>query len=109
MITALTKLKRATHRNKVYGKAPHKVVLLLAVVEQIEAGNITDNKIYITADLVAAFQKIWLKLVPLEYLTKTLSVIESNHRVKLIFTVAQLMHRFVGVKVDRKNQQFQIG
>src|SRR6056297_965872 len=60
------KLKRATHRNKKYGKAPHKPVLLLAVIEQIEAGNITDNQIFITADLVAAFQKIWLKLVPHE-------------------------------------------
>ena len=66
MNTALTKLKRATHRNKLYGKAPHKPVLLLAVIEQIESGNITDNRVYITAELVAAFQKIWLKLVPHE-------------------------------------------
>lgn len=62
----LMKLKRATHRNKAHGKAPHKPVLLLAVIEQIEVGNITDNQIFITAELVATFQKIWLKLVPHE-------------------------------------------
>lgn len=60
------KLRRATHRNKALGKAPHKPVLLLAIIEQIESGNITDNRIFITAELVAAFQKIWLKLVPHE-------------------------------------------
>src|SRR5690606_3344307 len=64
MIAALTKLKRATHRNKTFGKAPHKPVLLLAVIEQIEAGNIPENKIYITAELIATFQKLWAKLVP---------------------------------------------
>lgn len=66
MIAALTRLKRATHRNTIYGKAPHKPVLLLAVIEQIESGHITGNQIYITPELVAAFQKIWLKLVPHE-------------------------------------------
>lgn len=60
------KLKRATHQNKAHGKAPHKPVLLLSVIEQIEVGNITDNQIFITAELVATFQKIWLKLVPHE-------------------------------------------
>lgn len=52
------------HRAKVKGlSAPHKPVLLLSVIDEIENGNISENKIYITPDLVAAFKQNWALLV----------------------------------------------
>ncbi|MFN2430053.1 MAG: HNH endonuclease [Cryomorphaceae bacterium] len=65
-LSILSRLKRASHRNHSFGKAPHKPILLLAVLEAIETGLITDNKITITPELIAIFQNIWLKLVPHE-------------------------------------------
>lgn len=44
-------------------KAPHKPVLLLAVMESIAAGEIFDNKIGITPQLVARFKDTWASLV----------------------------------------------
>ncbi len=66
MISSLLQLNRATHRNKDYGKAPHKPILILSVIELIEEGLINENKILITPELVATFQRLWLKLVPEE-------------------------------------------
>ncbi len=43
--------------------APHKPVLLLAILAEIEAGRIKINRIYITPDLVATFKNYWHKLV----------------------------------------------
>lgn len=43
--------------------APHKPVLLLALMDNIERGAITDNKICITPELVATFMEIWGMLV----------------------------------------------
>jgi putative restriction endonuclease len=53
----LTSLKRAN------GKAPHKPVLLLALMENIEAGKVRDNRVEIEDDLVTSFLRIWPKLV----------------------------------------------
>jgi putative restriction endonuclease len=61
---SLLQLNRAAHKNKEYGKAPHKPILLLSVIELIEEGIIRENKIQISPELVATFQKLWLKLVP---------------------------------------------
>ncbi|MCW3092124.1 MAG: restriction endonuclease [Ferruginibacter sp.] len=36
--------------------APHKPILLLSIIQEIEVGNITENKIYITPELVARFK-----------------------------------------------------
>lgn len=66
MYNQLFQLNRATHRNKKFGKAPHKPILILSVIELIEEGLITENRIQITPELVATFQKLWLKLVPEE-------------------------------------------
>lgn len=44
-------------------KAPHKPVLLLAVLEEIEAGSIVGNRIFITPELVARFRDVWSRLV----------------------------------------------
>ncbi len=44
------------------GIAPHKPVLLLSILEEIDRGHITDNKIYLTVELVAAFRENWAAL-----------------------------------------------
>lgn len=46
------------------GSAPHKPVLLLAVISLMDEGLLPQNRISITPELIAAFQKIWLELVP---------------------------------------------
>jgi len=63
---SLSHLNRASHRNPLFGKAPHKPILLLAVLEAIDTGVISENKITITPELIAIFQNIWIKLVPHE-------------------------------------------
>lgn len=45
------------------GVAPHKPILLLSIVDEIERGNINENKIYITPELVGAFKSNWSVLV----------------------------------------------
>ena len=45
------------------GGAPHKPVLLLSVIRLFEKGLITDNRIYISPELVSVFKSIWSKLV----------------------------------------------
>ena len=46
-----------------YGKAPHKPILLLSVIHQIEKEHITDNRICLTPDLVAEFLETFKLLV----------------------------------------------
>ena len=46
-----------------FGPAPHKPVLLLAVIESIEHGEITENRIEITDDLLIRFYDNWNLLV----------------------------------------------
>lgn len=43
--------------------APHKPILLFAILEGIQAKEIQSNQIFITPELVAAFKDIWHKLV----------------------------------------------
>jgi putative restriction endonuclease len=43
--TYISKFQRLKQGNTEYGKAPHKPVLLLAVINQIEKGQITDNRL----------------------------------------------------------------
>ena len=45
------------HRNM--GLAPHKPVLLLSILDEIDHGRITENEIYLTAELAAAFRENW--------------------------------------------------
>jgi putative restriction endonuclease len=59
-IKAFTKLNRAT-KNRI--KAPHKPILLLAVIQSIETGEIKENRIFITPELVARFKDYWKWLV----------------------------------------------
>lgn len=48
------------HRNQ--GVSPHKPVLLLAVLDEIGKGRVTNNQIVLTAELVAAFREYWQAL-----------------------------------------------
>lgn len=50
-------------RDYKYGGAPHKPVLLLAILELIRKGEITNNRIGITPELVLEFKSIWSRLV----------------------------------------------
>jgi putative restriction endonuclease len=54
------------HRNhkKDVGSAPHKPILLLALIDEIDRGTITRNLIPITPELVATFRAYWRTLVP---------------------------------------------
>ncbi|MCJ7759167.1 MAG: HNH endonuclease [Gillisia sp.] len=45
------------------GKAPHKTILLLSIIQLIAKGVITNNRIFITSDLLLAFKQNWKYLV----------------------------------------------
>lgn len=61
-------LRKFTHlrTDRVHGIAPHKPVLLIAILDSIERGTITDNHIVITPELVATFMEVWAMLVKAE-------------------------------------------
>lgn len=48
--------------DKAHGNAPHQPVLLLAIIELIEQGQILDNKITLSPGLVETFVKYWTKI-----------------------------------------------
>lgn len=56
----LSSLRRAGTK---YGKAPHKPVLLLTILDLFDSGIISDNKIYVNSDLVGTFHENWALLV----------------------------------------------
>ena len=45
--------------DRAHGLAPHKPILLLAVIERIQKEYIRDNKIYLSQDLIDVFLKYW--------------------------------------------------
>lgn len=55
------KLNRGYSKN--LGRAPHKPILLLSVLQLVKSGSIDSNKIFITADLILAFKRNWKQLV----------------------------------------------
>lgn len=57
----LPKLKQGYSKN--LGKAPHKPILLLAVIDMFEKQEINANRIYISAALVSRFKSFWQALV----------------------------------------------
>jgi putative restriction endonuclease len=57
------KFKTLRRRITRHGKVPHKPLLLLAIMDEVEAGNITSNKIQLTPELVVAFKENWALLV----------------------------------------------
>lgn len=60
VIQGVTSIKRGSTK---YGKAPHKPILLLTLIELIDKGIVTDNEFSINADLVGLFQENWRLLV----------------------------------------------
>lgn len=61
------KLNRGVTR---YGKAPHKPVLLLSVLQAFNSKFITENRIYITPELVRLFNNNWTALVTTKHVCK---------------------------------------
>lgn len=59
----LSTLKQLKRGGTPWGKAPHKPVLLLSLLELIEKGIVPDNKFRVTAELVGTFQENWYLLV----------------------------------------------
>ncbi|WP_293298569.1 HNH endonuclease [Pedobacter sp. UBA4863] len=57
---AFAKLKRGGTK---YGAAPHKPILLLSIIELIEKNIVTDNRVFVDAQLVGTFKENWLLLV----------------------------------------------
>lgn len=45
--------------DRAHGIAPHKPILLLAVIEQIRRKNISKNEIYLSHELIQTFLKYW--------------------------------------------------
>ncbi|MCU0549410.1 MAG: hypothetical protein MUC48_08685 [Leptolyngbya sp. Prado105] len=45
--------------DRAHGIAPHKPILLLAVIEQFRREIITENRIYLSSELIQAFLKYW--------------------------------------------------
>lgn len=60
ILNKFTKLRRA---NTKYGKAPHKPILLISILELIKEGHYLQNKFPITPELVAKFAENWNVLV----------------------------------------------
>lgn len=60
-LNAFSRLKRA---NTIYGKAPHKPVLLLSIIELIEKGLVERNAINVNSHLEGTFKENWQLLVP---------------------------------------------
>ncbi|TQI69576.1 putative restriction endonuclease [Gramella sp. Hel_I_59] len=55
------KLNRGYSKN--LGRAPHKPILLLSILQLIQDGSIDSNKIFITPELILAFKRNWKQLV----------------------------------------------
>jgi putative restriction endonuclease len=58
-IYAFTHLRRDSKK----GGAPHKPILLLAVINEYESNRILDDKIFISPELIYSFSTLWNKLV----------------------------------------------
>jgi len=59
-IRKFQKLRTAKYKG---AEAPHKPILLLAVIKNFDKGNILSNRICITPELVANFKDLWHQLV----------------------------------------------
>lgn len=70
-----TKKFSKLHTAKLNGKnAPHKPILLLAIIKGLKKLEINENKIFITPDLVACFKDLWAKLVFDSFFTSNFSL-----------------------------------
>ena len=62
-----TMFKNLNRNSKAGVRAPHKLVLLLAIIDGIEKGSITNSSITLDKSLKESFNKIWEQHVPLSY------------------------------------------
>ena len=60
-LTYFKKLNRGYSKN--LGRAPHKPILLLSILQLIQGGSIDSTKIFITPELILAFKRNWKQLV----------------------------------------------
>jgi putative restriction endonuclease len=65
-LTVFKSLNRGYNKN--LGRAPHKPILLLAIIQQIDKGNINSNRIFITPELLLSFNNFWGMLVDTEHI-----------------------------------------
>ncbi len=65
-INSFRKLNRGF--NKGLGKAPHKPILLLSIIQLIHKGTITSNRIFITPELILTFKNIWNVMVETDHI-----------------------------------------
>jgi putative restriction endonuclease len=63
LLVYISWLKKLKTNKSVLGEAPHKPVLLLAIISLIKRGEIYSNRIEITPELVLEFKNVWNKLV----------------------------------------------
>ena len=94
-IHSFSSLRRGT---TIYGPAPHKLVLLLAVIHDIETCVIKSNRITPSDQLVATFQSIWKEYV------------HSGHKLNFALPFYHLsnegfwhLHAFPGKELDLKD------
>lgn len=59
-LQAFSKMKRA-YVGRYY--APHKPILLLAIIDLVEKGDIKSNHIYLTDELISRFKVLWKYLI----------------------------------------------
>ena len=65
-INLFKKLNRSF--NKGLGRAPHKPILLISVIQLINKGLINSNRIYITPELLLTYKDNWKKLVDTKHI-----------------------------------------
>lgn len=78
-VYALTHLNRAATK---FGKAPHKPVLLLTLLELMESGYAMENRFYPDTELVGVFQENWRLLVDTAHhadFTQPFYYLQSEH------------------------------
>ena len=59
--------------------APHKPILLLAVIELIEQKKIQNNQIYLSPELIATFLKYWSNLVTTNHQSNIALPFSNSH------------------------------
>lgn len=59
-------IARNLNRNKYKGcYAPHKTVMIMAIMDLVESGHITTNVIHLDKDLKDKFKEVWQRVVPI--------------------------------------------
>lgn len=84
-------------------QAPHKPLLLLAVIDQFAEGTITSNLIELTPDLIELFAIYWSKVTPmgrLRHLVPRPGYESFLQTVSRIHAVGQLRETTLGAKLD---------